>query len=92
MHTRTVFASLVLTAGLALAQGNPADDHIYDQIRLKMANDRDVGSNAIDVEVHDGKVTLKGKVSKPKQKSRAEHIAKKVKGVQSVVNDLVVAP
>ena len=92
MRTRTVFAALALSAGLVLAQGNPADDHIYDQVRMKMANDRDVGGNAIDVEVHSGVVTLKGKVGKSKQKSRAEHIAKKVKGVKSVVNDLVVAP
>jgi osmotically-inducible protein OsmY len=92
MRTRTIFASLALTVGLVLAQGKSADDHIYDEVRMKMANDRDVGGNAIDVEVHDGVVTLKGKVSKPKQKSRAEHLAKRVKGVKNVVNDLVVAP
>jgi hyperosmotically inducible periplasmic protein len=92
MRTRTVFAALALAAGLVLAQGNPADDHIYDQVRMKMANDADVGGNAIDVEVHGGVVTLKGKVSKGKQKTKAEHLARKVKGVKNVVNDLVVAP
>jgi hyperosmotically inducible protein len=92
MRIRTLAAGLVLSAGFLLAQGTPEDDRMYDQVRVKLAGDRDVGGGAIDVEVHDGVVTLKGKVSKPKQKSRAEKLAKKVKGVKSVVNNLVVAP
>lgn len=92
MRIRTMAVSLALSAGLLFSQGTAEDDRLYDQVRLKLAGDRDVGGGAIDVEVHQGVVTLKGKVSKPKQKSRAEKLAKKVKGVKSVKNDLVVAP
>ena len=91
MRTRTLLAGLALSAGLLFAQGTPEKDRIYDQVRIKIANDRDVGGNAVDLVVDDnGQVTLKGKVAKESQKVKAEKIAKKVKGVKSVVNQLVV--
>jgi hyperosmotically inducible protein len=92
MRIRRLAASIALAAAIGLGQGNPADDRLYDQVRLKLAGDRDIGSNAIEVEVHDGVVTLKGKVAKAKQKTKAEHVARKVKGVKNVVNQLVVSP
>jgi osmotically-inducible protein OsmY len=72
------------------AQGTPADDQLYDKVRMKLAADRDVNGGAIEVIVKNGVVTLQGKVHKDKQKQRAEHVAKKVKGVTSVVNNLKV--
>jgi osmotically-inducible protein OsmY len=45
-----------------------------------------------EVSVHEGAVTLKGKVRTDKQKSKAEKLAKKVKGVTSVNNRLVISP
>jgi osmotically-inducible protein OsmY len=67
------------------------DDRSYDQVRLKLAGARDVGGNAIEVTVQNGgAVILKGKVAKPRQKSKAEKLAKKVKGVKSVDNQLIV--
>jgi len=72
------------------AQGTPEDDRLYDQVRRKLAEDRDVNGGGIDVTVKNGVVTLAGKVHKDKQKQRAEHVAKKVKGVTSVVNNLKV--
>jgi len=57
---------------------------------MKLAQDRDIGGNAYEVEVKDGEVTLSGKVQSQKQKTRAEHVARKVKGVKSVNNKLVI--
>lgn len=68
------------------------DDRIYDQVLLKLAGDQDVRGGGIQVEVKSGVVTLKGKVEREKQKSRAEHLVKKIKGVSSVENQLVVGP
>lgn len=68
------------------------DDRIYDQVLLKLAGDQDVRGGGIQVEVHAGVVTLKGKVEREKQKSRAEHLVRKIKGVNSVENQLVVGP
>lgn len=92
---RALAVSLMLTALLvvglprAAAQGS-SDDRIYDQVRLRLAADRDVKGGAIQVEVHDGVVTLAGKVKEEKQKIKAERITRKVKGVKKVVNQLQV--
>lgn len=68
------------------------DDTIIDQVRVKLANDQDVGGLNIQVDAKDGSVTLSGKVRTDRQKSRAEKLAKKVKGVNAVVNKLVISP
>ena len=90
MRRREFLPGLFLPA-LLMAQGQaPSDDRIYDEVRMKLAQDRDIGGNAYEVEVKDGEVTLSGKVQSQKQKTRAEHVARKVKGVKSVNNKLVI--
>jgi osmotically-inducible protein OsmY len=76
------------------AQNKPSssDDRIYDQVRMKLADDADVKGGDIEVTVKDGAVTLTGKVESDRGKKRAETLAKKVKGVKSVDNELVVGP
>jgi len=81
---------VVLLPAFAQKQAPSDDDRIIDQVRLKLANDPEVGRSAIDIDVHDGVVTLRGKVKKEKLRSKAEHLAKKVKGVKSVSNQLTV--
>jgi osmotically-inducible protein OsmY len=90
---------LSLTVVLALlgtplfAQKGPVtDDTITDQVMVKLANDAEVGGIKFDVTVHEGTVTHKGKVRNDKQKTKAEKVTKKVKGVTSVVNQLVISP
>lgn len=88
MYLKRALLVSCLALGTLFAQGNPKDDHIYDQVRLKLASDVNVNGGGIEVTVHDGVVTLKGKVHRDKQKQRAEKVAKKVKGVTNVVNEL----
>ena len=85
---------LCLSAFLAFAQkGAPlTDDRLHDLVLMKLAGDPDVKGGNIDVEVVKGVVTLKGKVEKDKQKERAEHLVKKMKGVNGITNQLVVTP
>jgi osmotically-inducible protein OsmY len=96
MKIKRVVTAMVLLLALvvsALAADNPTDDnYIYDSVREKLASDSVVKGGAIDVDVKAGVVTLKGKVQEARQKSKAESLAKKVKGVKSVVNDLQVTP
>jgi osmotically-inducible protein OsmY len=66
------------------------DDTISDQVRMRLAADTDVKGGGIDVEVKDGVVTLKGPVDTDHARQKAEKLAKHVKGVQSVVNQLTV--
>ncbi len=68
------------------------DNYLYDSVRTKLASDVTVKGGAIEVEVKAGVVTLKGRVQEQKQKTKAESLAKKVKGVKSVVNDIQIQP
>ncbi len=89
---------LVVLAGLAgtiiAADQKPAtaDDRISDQVRMRLAVDADVKGGALDVTVKNGVVTIKGRVDTDKGKARATKLAKKVKGVKDVDNELIVGP
>jgi osmotically-inducible protein OsmY len=88
-------AAVALLSISALAAGQKAsnsDDRISDQVRMKLATDPDVKGGALDVTVHDGVVTIKGRVDTDKGKSKASKLAKKVKGVKQVDNELQVGP
>jgi osmotically-inducible protein OsmY len=92
---RFLYAALVLALLIApvFAQsGKISDDTLVDQVRVRLAGDADVGGLQIDVEAQGGVVTLKGRVRNDKQRTKAEKITKKVKGVSGVVNQLVVSP
>jgi hyperosmotically inducible protein len=72
-----------------LAKDPPiTDDSIYDQVRIKLANDQLVKGGALQVDVKNGVVTLSGAVDQNKQKDKATKLAKKVKGVKQVVNNI----
>jgi hyperosmotically inducible periplasmic protein len=94
------FLAAVLFVGAALAQATYAadqkrsnsDDRISDQVRMRLATDQDVKGGALDVLVKDGVVTIKGRVDTEKGKNRATRLAKKIKGVKDVDNELIVGP
>jgi osmotically-inducible protein OsmY len=84
---------MVLTPLLAEKNKAPVtDDTIVDQVRVKIADDSEVGGQPILVDAHNGVVVLTGKVSNDKFKAKVEKIAKKVKGVTGVDNKLVISP
>jgi osmotically-inducible protein OsmY len=82
---------LLLTATPGFTQSKE-DDRIYDQVRMRLANNPDVKGAGIEVKVENGTVTLLGKVRTDKARSKAEQLTHKVKGVKKVVNELQVAP
>jgi len=82
---------LVLAAGAWAAEKHHSDDELYDLVRRKLADDQVVKGGALEVEVKDSVVTLRGKVETNEQKTRAEKLTKKVSGVKQVNNELVVA-
>ena len=67
------------------------DDTIYNDVRRKLADDPDVKGGALEVEVHNGAVTIKGKVETDHQRTKAERDAKKIKGVTSVTNQITLS-
>ncbi|MGD1070599.1 MAG: BON domain-containing protein [Bryobacteraceae bacterium] len=94
MKLKRIALSLVLAVSLltpAFAADKPAnDDYISDSVRQKLAADQVVKGGAIEVIVKDGVVTLTGKVQEPRQRSKAESLAKRVHGVKTVVNNLTI--
>lgn len=67
------------------------DATITAQVSASLARDPDLSALRIDVDTRDGVVTLKGPASTAAAKERAETIARGVKGVTSVSNQLQVA-
>jgi osmotically-inducible protein OsmY len=93
MKTKTLVSLLVvlaLAAGAWAADKHFSDDQIYDLVRRKLADDVVVKGGAMEVEVKDGVVTLRGKVEYGQQKVKAEKLARRVSGVKHVNNELVV--
>lgn len=89
---RRIFVLTAGTAALAWAQSKVSDDTIHDQVRMKLANDADVKGGALDIQVAEGVVTVKGTVASDKAKIKAEKIIHKVKGVTAVKNLIEVRP
>jgi osmotically-inducible protein OsmY len=81
---------LVLAATLsAFGQKEPPRDAVVrDQVSMKLTMDRDVRGGGLQIEVKDGVVTMKGLVKDAKAKEKATKLAKKIKGVKSVDNQL----
>lgn len=66
------------------------DDAIVDFVRLKLASDPDVKGGALTVDCKNGIVTLGGTIDSQTLKDRATRLAKKVKGVKQVINNITV--
>jgi osmotically-inducible protein OsmY len=92
MRYFTLFLVLLFLIGSVVAFAQVSDDTIYDAVRRKLANDPDVKGGGFEVDVKNGAVTIKGVVEKEQFKKKAESLTKKVKGVKSVDNQLVVKP
>ncbi len=90
MKKLVLFLALLLPV---MAQKKPVDDGlIYDQVRRVLANDPDVKGGTLDVDVQEGVVTVKGSVTAEKARQKINKLAKKVKGVKEVDNQVKVDP
>ena len=74
--------------GPARAQDENPDDLLYDRVNPKLVNDRQLKTNALQVAVEDGVVTVAGTVESEKLRLRVGKVVKKVKGVKKVVNQV----
>jgi hyperosmotically inducible periplasmic protein len=86
----SVILSLALFGTALAAEKLTSDDAIYDYVRRKLASDQVVKGGGLQVDVHQGVVTLRGTVEEQRQKERAAKLAKKIAGVKSVDNQLTV--
>jgi len=82
---------LMLAASVALAADKASsDDAINDNVRIKLSADPEVKGGGLKVDVKQGVVTITGVVDTERQHDKATKIAKKVKGVKQVVNNITV--
>lgn len=81
-----ILSTLIAAVAPLMAGDQISDDRIYDDVRRRLANHPDVKGGGLQVDVKQGEVTLRGKLKQPKQKLKAEQVARKVKGVKKVVN------
>ncbi len=83
-------------AGCAVMRGQESvgsyvdDARITAEIKSTMASDKDVAATAISVETLNGVTQLSGFAKSQAEKERAAAIAREVKGVKAVRDDIVV--
>jgi osmotically-inducible protein OsmY len=88
--TCALFLLALLLATICLAKDVVTDDMIYNNVIIKLASDAVVKGGALKVGVTNGVVTIDGSVELEKQKDRATKLAKGVKGVKQVINNITI--
>ena len=93
-----VVAAVAVLAGCAVARdqstvGEYVDDSkITTMVKTKFVENKEVAASAISVETLNGTVQLSGFAKNANEKSAAESLARSVKGVKSVKNDILLRP
>ena len=64
------------------------DSVITTKVKSDLALQKDVSATSIHVDTYEGVVTLSGKVKSQAEADKAVHIAREIKGVKSVVNNM----
>ncbi len=91
-------SALLFTSGCAVSRGQESvgayvdDAAITTSVKARMVEDKAVDAAAIKVETLNGTVMLSGFAKNSVEKSTAESIAMKVKGVKMIQNNVVVRP
>ncbi len=102
MNIRTTLATavtavvLITAAGCAVTRGQETvgayvdDAAITTSVKARFVENKDVDASSIKVETLNGTVMLSGFAKSATEKSTAESIAMKVKGVKTVKNELAI--
>ena len=68
------------------------DGSITATIKTKLIRSKYISAGRVNVDTHEGVVTLNGKVDSYVAREQAEQLASETKGVKSVINKLEVTP
>lgn len=91
LATLMIAVSLAACASTSTKEGTGEyidDSVITAKVKASLINDQTVKASEINVETFKGAVQLSGFVAQPQDASRAVEIARGVKGVNSVKNDV----
>lgn len=89
---------LITTAGCAVTRGQESvgayidDASITTMVKSRFVENKEVDASSISVETLNGTVMLSGFAKNQTERSMAESIASKVKGVKAVRNQITVRP
>lgn len=98
LATAVAVIALVAASGCAVQRGQETvgayvdDAAITTSVKARFVDDKQVDAAAIKVETLNGTVMLSGFAKNSTERSTAEDIASKVKGVKSVKNAITVRP
>lgn len=104
MRTQAAIAIVATTLTMLLASGCAVtrdqetvgayidDTAITSSVKARFVDNKEVSAASISVETLNGTVLLSGFAKSSSEKSTAETIARNVKGVKSVRNEIVVRP
>ena len=76
--------------GIESTQEVVSDSWITTKVKSDLAVEKDVSATSISVKTVEGVVTLSGTASNQAEADKAMQVASKIKGVQSVVNNISV--
>lgn len=88
----------IIGSGCAVVRGQETtgayvdDAAITAAVKAKFVEDQTVAASAISVETLNGTVQLSGFAKSTAEKNQAENLARNVKNVKSVRNDIVIRP
>lgn len=94
----TVAAAVLMTAGCAVSRGQQSlggyvdDAGITTLVKSRMLENKQVAGTSISVETLNGTVMLSGFAKNSAEKAAAESIARGVKGVTNVKNEIAIRP
>jgi len=98
LATLVAASALVFASGCAVTRGQESvgayidDAAITTSVKARMVEDKNVDASAIKVETLNGEVMLSGFAKNTLEKATAESIARQVKGVKGVKNEIAVRP
>jgi len=90
--------TLLLVSGCAVSRGQESvgayvdDTGITTMVKSRFFEDKDVAGSSIGVETLNGTVMLSGFAKNTLERNKAETIARGVKGVKSIKNEIAIRP
>lgn len=90
--------TLMFASGCAVTRGQESvgayvdDASITTAVKARFVEDKDVAASSISVETLNGTVMLSGFAKNATEKTQAETLAWKVKGVKTVKNEIAIRP
>lgn len=98
MMVATMTSFALVAAGCSVIRGQESasayvdDAAVTAEVKTKLIDSKAVDAGAVNVQTLKGEVALSGFAKSAAERQRAEQIAREVKGVRAVQNNLVVRP